>query len=186
MADIKQHFWDDMVHRWAGLYAEAFPKHGDISTQNFWGYAFVIDHVWDPPPGEDADPELPETRVLGAFGISGYPVNPKNRNIMRRYLGKSSRVYAEYGPSYDKGHFIAHATGGPIDANLFPQKREINRGWSKEGKRYREMERFVAAHPGIFVFSRPIYSDLGSCPFEVEFGYCDSKMNWRVEVFPNR
>lgn len=186
IAEVNEKFWTDMVVQWFDAYTASFPKHGEITTQNFRGFAFVIDHIWDFGDGAEVDTDLPVTRVLGAFGISGHPINPKNRNIMKRYLGSTSQAYAEYGPNYDKGHFIAHTMGGPVDANLFPQKREINRGWSKAGKRYREMERFVATHPGIFVFSRPIYTDLSDCPFELEFGFCDSNMSWEVEMFSNR
>ena len=38
------------------------------------------------------------------------------------------------------------------DWNLFPQLRSLNRGWSKEGKLYREMETYVAANPGTMFF----------------------------------
>ncbi len=105
---------------------------------------------------------------------------------MRKHFGQSSKVFSFFGDNYDKRHFIAHYSRGSIDINLFPQRRDINRGWSAEGKRYRVMEKFVAANPGTFVFSRPIYKDFSCCPNEIEYGYCDTGFNFIVETFPNR
>ena len=67
-------------------------------------------------------------------------------------------MFAPYGPfNYDKGHFIAHGFGGPIDVNLFPQRR----GWHEEGEPYRQMERYVAANPGTFVVIIIYTADVG-------------------------
>ncbi len=53
---------------------------------------------------------------------------------MCKYLGQSTKVFSHFGNDYDKGHFIAHYSGGPIDINLFPQHRDVNRGWSSQGR----------------------------------------------------
>ena len=68
-------------------------------------------------------------------------------------------MYARFGAKYNKGHFIAHGMGEAIDVNLFPQIEHINLGRSQEGKRYRQMERYITSHPGTFVFSKPVYED---------------------------
>jgi hypothetical protein len=55
------------------------------------------------------------------------------------------------------------------------------------GKVYRSMEKFAADHPGMFVFSRLLYSDNNSwVPCSLEYGVLkpDGKM-W-VECFENR
>src|SRR5215510_664166 len=56
----------------------------------------------------------------------------------------------------DRGHFIAHSIGGGLDVNVFWQDRDLNRGWSPEGKIFRQMETYCQEHPGTFCFSRPI------------------------------
>jgi hypothetical protein len=66
-------------------------------------------------------------------------------------------VLAEAG--YERGHLIAHATGGGLDANVFAQARHVNQGWSPDGRRYRQLERLAAANPGSPVFHRLIYGD---------------------------
>jgi hypothetical protein len=69
----------------------------------------------------------------------------------------------------NKGHFIAHGIGGPMDVNMFIQRHNDNRGADKHsvpknGKLYVET-------PGTFLFSRPIYQDYPFVPKYLEFGY---------------
>jgi hypothetical protein len=47
---------------------------------------------------------------------------------------------------------VAHAARGTFGPNMFPQDRELNRGWSVEGRRYRALEREIANTPGTFFF----------------------------------
>jgi hypothetical protein len=61
-----------------------------------------------------------------------------------------------------------------LDVNLFPQRREVNRGWSDEGKLFRKMERYAAEHPGTFCFARPICRDLSRRPIIPKY--------WRAEA----
>ena len=104
---------------------------------------------------------------------------------MKRGWGKTTVAFAHFGNNFDKGHFIAHGFGGPIDVNIFPQVKDINRGLSSAGKRYRKMERFIASNPGTFVFSRPLYNDLSVCPYQLAYGYFDTERNLNIEIFPN-
>jgi len=69
--------------------------------------------------------------------------------------------------------------------NLFPQQRELNRGWSEEGKLFRRMERYAAERPGTFCFARPIYSDLTCCPAIVEYAVLRPDGALWVERFGN-
>jgi hypothetical protein len=183
---IFQLFWNTIAFHWTEEYATAFPKHGEISLQNFEGFSFTIDHIWPDVEAADINHELPETRVISFFGISNTKINKINRSRMKVGWGKTSEAFAQFGINYDKGHFIAHGFGGPIDVNLFPQRRDINRGWSAEGKRYRAMERYIASNPGTVVFSRPLYNDLTVCPYQLEYGYFDKDFNLVLEIFPNR
>lgn len=178
-------FCNHITDLWIKDYATAFPKHGEIFQQKFEGYYFLVDFVWDYMEQADTNNELPGSRVIAFFGISNTNVKASNRARMRQE-GKTSELYASLIGKYDKGHYIAHSMGAPVDMNIFPQRRDINRGWSAEGKRYRAMERYVAANPGTFVFSRPIYNDLLTCPNEIEYGYFDMEGTLHLETFPNR
>lgn len=86
----------------------------------------------------------------------------------------------------DRGHFLGHASGGQLDVNLFPQSRTLNRGWSSEGKQFRRMESFVAAHYGTFFYHRPIYTDATWIPTTLEYGVLIEDRDWWSEQFDNR
>jgi hypothetical protein len=78
--------------------------------------------------------------------------------------------------------------GGHVDGfeiNLFSQARALNRGWSAEGKLFRKMEQYCAAHPGTFCYFRPRYKDQLSCPASFEFGVLLPERNLWVEEFQN-
>ncbi len=184
--NIYQFFWNEVTTIWSQEYSKSFPKHREIFLQTFEGYAFLIDLIWPNEAEADINKELPESRVVSFFGITTTNVNKKNRSRMARGWGKTSLAFSEFGGEYDKGHFIAHTLGSPVDMNIFPQRRDINRGWSEEGKKFRAMERVIAANSGTFVFSRPIYTDLSVCPSELEYGYFDSALKLQVSVFNNR
>ena len=72
-----------------------------------------------------------------------------------------------------------------MDMNLFPQKRELNRGHSVEGSEYRKMENFALLHPGTLVFSRPIYFDDTWRPYFLEYGVKSESVPFWVRVFDN-
>lgn len=182
--ELHNFFFEKMAYNWMDEYERMSEKHGVVTLQNFWGFAFIIDD--GNQVGNDGSKDILESRTVAAFGISNTSINQNNRKTMRAWLGATSQAFAQYGPNYDKGHFIAHGFGGPIDVNLFPQRRDINRGWYEEGRPYRTMERYVAANPGTFVFSRPIYNDLSFCPHMIEFGYCTTELEFTVRQFPNR
>jgi hypothetical protein len=176
-------FKNKLWELWASEYArESNDLYGDITCQGFWGgFQFVIDLT-------DLDPRdgLPETRVVVAFGVSTTPAIQKNRDTMKTYWRHVPLLFERYGAQYNKGHFIAHSMGGPIDVNLFPQIAHINLGRSERGKNFRKMEKYAAGNPGTFVFARPVYGDLTDCPVSLEYGYCDTSMKPVLEIFPNR
>jgi hypothetical protein len=68
-----------------------------------------------------------------------------------------------------------------MDMNLFPQRRDLNRGWSAQGKRYRAMERHLAAHPGTFFYHRPIYTDDTWVPAELELAILRPDNEWWID-----
>lgn len=73
-----------------------------------------------------------------------------------------------------------------LELNVFVQRRDLNRGWSTEGRRYREMEKYCVLHPGTFCFSRPLYADETAIPAFLEFGILKPDGELWVECFDNR
>lgn len=125
--------------------------------------------------------ELPqgarEDRAVVAYGRSRAAQIGRDSTRIAGFPGSDERG--------DRGHLVAHAAGGGLDINIFHQNTHLNRGWSAQGKRYREMERYCARHAGTFFFSRLIYADATSRPAEIEFGIMKPDATLWVEVFEN-
>ena len=136
--------------------------------------------------GNDNDTEF---RVIAAYGYSQPATTDRDSSRMRAWLGPTDQ-YAEavLSPTvkYDKGHFIAHSLGGGFDMNLFLQKREINRGWSDEGKIFRSMENYAKDNVGTLVFSRPLYDNGSGHPYAIEYGVFKQDGTLWLDRFENR
>ena len=138
---------------------------------------------------DEGDPDDPRvaSRVVAVYGHSQPPRTKRDTSRMRGWLGPTDQYpgHAQKEVKYDKGHFIAHLSGGGLDINLFFQRRDINRGWSKRGKIYREMERYCAANLGTFCFSRPFYNNRSWHPCAIEYGLVLQDGTLWVERFEN-
>jgi hypothetical protein len=127
-----------------------------------------------------------EGRLVIAFGRSAPLQRPRDDNRLRKWIGPTERAF---GREWDKGHYIAHSLGGAVEgveANVFVQRRDLNRGWSVEGKHFREMEKYCFANAGTLCFARPIYADGTSRAAWLEFGVMRCDGNLWVECFDNR
>jgi hypothetical protein len=126
------------------------------------------------------DPARPDDRVVAACGVSQSAGGKRDASRIRGFgpIGRTTGAT-------DKGHLMAHSMGGSLDINVFPQRPEVNRGRTAEGKRYRAMERYAAQHPGTFVFSRLIYGDDSWVPHALEYGILLPDPKLWVERFPN-
>lgn len=93
------------------------------------------------------------------------------------------------GDGRDKGHFIANSIGGEIvggETNVFPRRRDVNRGWSREGRLFRLIEIFPCKNPGIMYFHRAIYLSESDSPDFLEVGIVRSDNSSWIECFDNR
>lgn len=147
-------------------------------------YLYDMGDAYD--EGSPDDPRV-ESRVVAVYGRSQVPKTKRDTSRMRGWLGPTDQYpgHAHKAIAYDKGHFIAHLSGGGLDINLFFQRRDINRGWSRRGKTYREMERYCAANIGTFCFSRPFYEDRSWHPCAIEYGLVLQEGALWVERFDN-
>lgn len=123
-----------------------------------------------------------EDRVVGVIGISKQIMGRQTARWLRGWIGPTEK---RFGNRTDKGHFIAHSIGGGLQLNIFPQRRDLNRGWSDAGKRYRAMEKYCFDHPGTLCFNRPIYSDVTSKPSAFDFGFLTEEGSLQVAHFDN-
>lgn len=124
-----------------------------------------------------------EARIVVAYGVTKNNTARRDRSRMQGFIGGFESIPGYIG--YDKGHFISHKIGGMLDQNLFPQKKEVNRGWSEDGKRYRKIERYCEHNEGIFMFSRPVYNNASWIPAEIEIGYLSKDFQFVIERVNN-
>ena len=174
---------DALPGLWCDAYRHLTPTPTNILQFTDHGFEFLFDFSSElVSAGIVPEEEAVEDRVVAVFGRSNPGPGKRDASRMKGFLGASSAVF---GDKVDKGHFMGHALGGGLDVNLFPQRREINRGWSKRGKVFRAMERYCAEHPGTFCFSRPLYDDRSWWPCRIEYGLLTGEGAWWVEQFEN-
>jgi len=166
--------WKDRVGAWCLEYANRHSG-ADISEINLDFAVFLFD--------------LLAERVTLAYALSVEQLVQRDSGRMRGFPDVNANVQARPADETfvaDKGHFLGHASGGILDINLFPHRRELNRGWSPEGRCFRSMERYVAEHPGTFFYHRPRYNDETWIPQYLEYGVLVENREWWVDTFQNR
>jgi hypothetical protein len=170
---------DEMPSAWLARYERMCTGPTNALLVRQRGFDYLFDYAAD-LIARGLLPAVPgrEDRLVVVFGCSQRPAADRPASRIAGFPGSDERG--------DRGHFIAHASGGGSDINLFHQDAHLNRGWSPQGKRYREMERYCAANPGLFCFSRPIYADASARPVELEFGVLRPDCTFWIELFDNR
>ncbi len=107
-----------------------------------------------------------EDRTLAAWTITPATVGKRDVSYQRGFPLPPNPD----GTLVDRGHLIPHLSGGEFGPNIFRQQRDLNRGWSSQGKRFRALEREAATTPGTFYFGHLLYEDGTAYPTEIEAG----------------
>jgi hypothetical protein len=123
-----------------------------------------------------------DDRVVAAWGWSSAPGNARERTRMAGFLPVPE---AWSGRRLDRGHLVAHAAGGGLDLNLFPQAAHLNRGRSEQGRLWRRMETYASTHPGTPLFVRPIYDGPSWQPAAIDYALLLPERLWS-ERFTNQ
>lgn len=121
-----------------------------------------------------------EDRTIAAWAVTPDDVHKRDRSYQHGFpLSQTSTG------DVDRGHLIPHLSGGEFGPNIFKQDRDLNRGRSDQGKRYRALEREAAATPGAFYFGHLLYEDDTAYPAAIETGLIRGS-ELHVEQFRNR
>jgi hypothetical protein len=172
-----ERFGELLADAWSAAYARGTPWSPEILEVDVADLTYLF----------DAAPALSgaagEDRVVGVFGRSARVSGRRDAARMAGFVPDPTRWS---GRELDRGHFVAHAAGGGTDLNLFPQPAQLNRGRSEAGRRWRAMEREIAARDGRFLFVRPQYDDATWIPVELDAGFVTCEDDLVVERFPNR
>lgn len=171
LAQLVEYLSEELPYMWRDGYlaASSLPTsimritHG--SFEYFYDNYTMLEAKGDVPYHPTA-----ESRLVAVHGASKPQARVRDDGRLRGWVGPTERTF---GRQWDKGHFIAHSMGGAVngvEANVFIQRRDFNRGWSAAGKRFRAMEQYCVDHPGTYCFSRPLYVDETAKPSSLEFG----------------
>lgn len=126
------------------------------------------------------DPQV--ERTIFALGRPAAPPEEREVTYQRRYPLPQVTGYR----AIDRGHFIPYTSGGLYGPNLFAQDRALNRGWSEEGRRYRQMEqRAIAGAPDSQMFILAHYIDQTAVPGFLTLGVVAAD-SFVVDTFRNR
>ena len=174
----------ELPHVWRDAYVAMAPgRHVNVGiiTRGTFDY-FYDDQDTLVATGVIPDEPNLESRVVAVIGSSAPDPRRRDDARLRGWLGPTDKTF---GKAWDKGHFIAHSIGGAVtgsELNVFIQRRDLNRGWSAAGRRYRAMEHYCA---GVLCWSRPIYTDDSAMPLQIEFGVYRADGTLWVETFEN-
>ena len=166
----------ELEDAWLKAYRQASSHKLNVLQFEDSGFTFLYDQT-------SAVTSDVEDRLVVGYGYSVRQSEDRDNSRIAGLLGGGIDI-PEKG-TFDKGHVLAHSMGGGMDVNLFPQRPELNRGISADGKVYRKMETYVAKHPGTFVFSRLIYTDASWVPSSVEYGILLPKGKFWINQFKN-
>lgn len=144
--------------RWCAAYRDATAAPTNILEFDYGSYSYLFDFPSELVPKGILSDQAVEDRVVAAYGRSQRPSSPRDANRIRGF--PLPPLIPPDEPD-DRGHLLGHAQGGLLDVNLFPQRRSLNRGWSRQGRLFRRMERYCSRNEGTFCFARPyVYRSL--------------------------
>ena len=184
----KANLWDDLSTAWISAYKRQVNRKTNITEMWFNGFSALVDlEGSDHGDGRGPQPAGVFPRTISVYGASKPPTRSRGTDDQR--LRGMEPTAPELGVGRDKGHFIAHSIGGAIiaaETNAFSQRRDLNRGWSAEGKKFRLMEQFGSDNPGTPFFHRPIYIGETDIPECLEVGIIRPDLTAWIETFNNR
>jgi hypothetical protein len=178
---------EELPYLWCEAYQKMIPRPTNIIRIRYNNFEYIYDNYSFLEANGTVPHDLNvEDRLVAVLGRSEPQKRTRDDYRLKGWVGATEKMY---GPGWDKGHFIAHSIGGAVDrleVNVFVQRRDLNRGWSVEGKRFREMEKYCKVNYGTFCFSRPLYIDQTSRPAFLEFGILRKNRELWVDCFDNR
>ncbi len=177
---------EELPYLWCEAYKNMTFRETDICCFKHVSFEYIFDdYATLEAKGVVSRDEKSEARLVAVLGRSKPEKRKRDDYRLRGWVGRTELFF---GKRWDKGHFIAHSIGGAVDgieANVFVQRRDVNRGWSASGKCFRAMEKYCFDNPGTFCFNRPLYNDSSARPACFEFGVLKNYNELWVECFDN-
>jgi hypothetical protein len=150
-----------LVDPWLSAYRDATPWRTGVMEIAQGALIYLFDAA---PTIDQLD--TGDDRVVAIWGQSRRPAAPRDRGRQAGFI-PNPPTWSHAGR--DRGHFVAHAAGGGMDMNFFPQAAGLNRGTTSQGRAWKAMERHAIEHPGTPLFVRPVYEDATWVPAFIDF-----------------
>ena len=126
---------EELPYVWLDHYIGMTPHQTAVTRFSHVGFEYLYDdYATLEQTGAVPYGALDEARLVAVIGRSSPQQTKRDDYRLRGWVGPTQHVF---GNEWDKGHYIAHSIGGAVDgleANVFQQRRDLNRGWSSEGK----------------------------------------------------
>lgn len=169
--------WDAFVReRLVDEWLDAYTAMSAWTTEVLEITQGALVYLLDAAPTLKPVTDLPaDDRVVAVWGHSQQVVNPRDRARLAGFLPDTATWSRA---RLDRGHLVAHAAGGGLDLNLFPQAMNLNRGRSARGRVWRKMEAYLARNPGTPLFVRPIYAGPSWRSASLEYGLLNGGTLW--------
>ena len=135
-------FTQAIINAWLDEYDALTKNENDIVKFTADGFSFLYDLNESDYATEFIPGVSRETRIVAAYGITQNKEIKRNASRQQAYIGGFKSMPRYIG--FDKGHFIAHSIGGMLEQNLFPQRSDVNRGISDDGKKWIKVVKFCA------------------------------------------
>jgi hypothetical protein len=131
---------EELPYLWRDTYEKMIPRRTNIVRLRHNAFEYIYDNYsYLEATGAVPYDQIIKDRLVAVLGLSGPRKAARDDYRLKGRVGPTEKTY---GQRWDKGHFITHSIGGAVDrleVNVFVQRRDLNRGWSAEGKRYCEM-----------------------------------------------
>lgn len=150
----------DLIDDAADRYRDAFGRDRKLVTvEPGDGFTYLFDATVDAPA------DKPPPRVIAGWGETRQPTGKRDRRFLAGFPLPPSHALI------DRGHLIARSAGGgdSFGLNLIPQERDLNRGHSAQGRRWRALERLAATSPRTPVLVRAVYGPPSDTPSKLEY-----------------
>jgi hypothetical protein len=168
---------------WQKAYRKMAQAETNVLRFSDHGYEFLFDHASElVARGILADDRAVEDRIIVAFGRTNGIGARRDVQRANGFLGSAAAIL---GGRTNRDHVPGCVLGGAFDVSLFPQRRDLRRDWTADGRAYRAMERYCVEHPGTFAFSRPVYDSKSWWPCEIEYGLLRSDGTFWIQLFDN-
>lgn len=180
--DLSPETWDafvraELVEPWLEGYDSMTPWVAEVMEISQGSLTYLFDSTPTMSGAATGD-----DRVVAVWGLSAAVDAPREKGRQAGFIPVPDK-WSQAG--MDRGHFVAHAAGGGMDMNFFPQARGLNRGTTESGKVWKAMERETITRPGTPLFVRPLYDDGSWAPTLIDYGVLVDRRLW-WERFENR